>query len=159
MPRTVILDRFRISRGIPQPFVRYQTDGFLRCWTDAAMRNTYREPIDVLLATGAPFSLLPYSMQSNCRVAVRPNSQWQAAAATWYGGSFRIGEAELWLPIRDRTEVTGVRWDPFHIPVILPDQVWPEEQPFFVLGAQFLERYEVDVMVGAIGGQLLIRGV
>ena len=35
-----------------------------------------------------------------------------------------------------------------------------EEPPFFLLGAQFLERYEVDVMLGsASGGQMLIRGV
>src|SRR5262249_2702674 len=124
----------------PFPFIRYHSEAWWVCWKRKGS-GTRERRCDVRLTTGHDFSVIPYRVQKTLRAVVTPEPGWRGDVPTWFGIDCSVGRVEMRLPVQPSL---GIPFWRFSV-LALPDRASRRDPPYILLGAQFLEEYQVQV--------------
>jgi hypothetical protein len=95
---------------------------------------------DSVLATTEPLSVILPSIRNPLDLVCASEPGWSGPVPDWRGIPCRIGRAEMWLPV-EGTHLLR----PFSLLALFPERDPPGWLPYVLLGAQFLQEYQVIV--------------
>ncbi len=148
---TILLSLSSLS-FYPTPTVRFHAEAWWTCYSSPP--HTWRKRLDVILATGQPFSVIFPTARNFLDLEITPVPGWRGHAPTWLGVPCHVGRVTMRLPSQEAPR----QFRPFSLLTLFPQQDVPDAPPFIQLGVQFLLEYQVQVVLNetATGSNRLV---
>jgi hypothetical protein len=118
-------------------------------WTcHSSPGHTWRVRSDVMLATGEPYCVIPYSTRQHLDPVIKPVPGSKGIAPPWRGAPCSFGRLTIWLPIED----SMVAYRNFSVLALFPSEDVADIPPYIFLGTQFLFEHRAETFLGWSAG-------
>jgi|GEM_PF-5535881 hypothetical protein len=129
----------------PTLTARFCAEAWWTCYSSPP--HTWRKRLDVVLATGEPFSVIVPAARNFLDLEIVSAPAWKGIWMTWLGIPCQVGRVTLWLPSHE----TPGQMRSFSLLALFPQQDVPDTPPFIQLGVQFLLEYNIQVVLNETG--------